>query len=972
MNTPTQPSACKPVADAPANPGRGLSGEKQASAALAPPRAEQEDLAAPPVTAGGTRERVLVGLLLLLLTGVYAAGAAYLSGFHAFWSPDSGARLAMIRNWREYGSMTAFHDGHAPFDPDGHLQPLTFYLLRGERGFTTIYQPLFPWLSGLLFGAFGFGGLTVLPVLAGAGTAAAGYATARLLALRCRLIFPVALGLATPLAVYSVVFWEHSILMLLTAIAGYFLARALDGGPRNGGRLAAAAGASLGAGVWFHELFLGLFASVLLTGCLSLPRGTRGRLLGGLAAGFAPLLALWVAGNCRLYGMPVGPHLSGSTKFAFQGHVVIADEWPARTAGPHSLLRLLDLPHAPRRALLQLVGSEDPDAVGRSLFLLLLVTTLIAWRGGRLRPAAAPLCAAASVVAVLPLSGGTPWLNGLFEATPALIPALCAPWSPRPLLAEGDRAGLFLPWIGRACVMFSLIVLLNPVVPGLEWGSRYLLTVLPWLALLAASTFEGWYLSSGPRWRRAAALAIVASIGLSVYSQASGLRSVRGSLAYAHALNLRAQRVTSPLLVTDTFWLGAELTPSRLRQDQWLVRSAADRRAFLDALPHLDAAEFTYMGGVSSPDSPGALARSVAHGPVPYAPTASWEGDGLRFMRFVRRAPHALVPRRVLALYYPWYGTPLRSGRWLHQAPALSGGGAMADHADSPLSGPYDSTDSAVIERHLRQARAAGIDTLVCSWWGQGSGTDGAIRRLLARAPAHGMRVCVLWEQLAPPGDARAAASDLAYLVTTLGRQPGYLHRDGRPVVFLFAKARHGLPASDWGDVLNGAALESPPGASVIADDSEPDDLLLWDGECSLSPTYPPAGAPSAHVAPAPGLLAQARRYGDVSLETVEPGYDDRRVMGPGAGTYTDRGGGRLYRTLWRHGLRDGPDWVLINSFNQWHDGTEIEPSVEYGDRYLALTRRLADRFRQRTPPGRRSKDRPGGTESRPVERVGG
>ena len=85
-------------------------------------------------------------------------------------------------------------------------------------------------------------------------------------------------------------------------------------------------------------------------------------------------------------------------------------------------------------------------------------------------------------------------------------------------------------------------------------------------------------------------------------------------------------------------------------------------------------------------------------------------------------------------------------------------------------------------------------------------------------------------------------------------------------------------------------------------------------------------------------------------METVAPGFDDRKItVAPGrkGTTVIDRQEGRLYMTLWEQAIADGPDWVLIDSFNQWHSGTEIEPSVEMGDRYLTLTEQYSSRFRQ-------------------------
>ena len=44
----------------------------------------------------------------------------------------------------------------------------------------------------------------------------------------------------------------------------------------------------------------------------------------------------------------------------------------------------------------------------------------------------------------------------------------------------------------------------------------------------------------------------------------------------------------------------------------------------------------------------------------------------------------------------------------------------------------------------------------------------------------------------------------------------------------------------------------------------------------------------------------------------------------------TERWGGETYRVLWREAIAAAPDYVLITSWNEWHEGSELEPSVEY------------------------------------------
>jgi hypothetical protein len=65
-------------------------------------------------------------------------------------------------------------------------------------------------------------------------------------------------------------------------------------------------------------------------------------------------------------------------------------------------------------------------------------------------------------------------------------------------------------------------------------------------------------------------------------------------------------------------------------------------------------------------------------------------------------------------------------------------------------------------------------------------------------------------------------------------------------------------------------------------------------------------------------------------------------------GTLIPRADGATYAATWQAALAVEPASVLVASWNEWHEGSEIEPSREHGTRYLEATRAWAARFRAR------------------------
>jgi len=93
---------------------------------------------------------------------------------------------------------------------------------------------------------------------------------------------------------------------------------------------------------------------------------------------------------------------------------------------------------------------------------------------------------------------------------------------------------------------------------------------------------------------------------------------------------------------------------------------------------------------------------------------------------------------------------------------------------------------------------------------------------------------------------------------------------------------------------------------------------------------------------------AAARTRGLRLVPGVMPGYDDTPLRGADRVTINRRRGD-FYRESWRVASRfisSGQPLLLVTSFNEWHDGTEIEPYTEFGERFLGITRELVGQLR--------------------------
>jgi hypothetical protein len=323
-------------------------------------------------------------------------------------------------------------------------------------------------------------------------------------------------------------------------------------------------------------------------------------------------------------------------------------------------------------------------------------------------------------------------------------------------------------------------------------------------------------------------------------------------------------------------------------------------------------------------------------------------GEWLAALRTRSAIRYSRIPRKVLAFYYGWYGNPQASGRWVHWEGVDAERKQIANSTHYPQLGAYDSHDPQVVRQHCQWAKEAGLDGFIATWWARGDFHDQGMPLLLETAHKHQLQVTIYYEIVPIPGNPDSVVQDWLYLLKQYGSHPAWLRVEGKPVIFVYGRAMEQLSLGQWVQVLTEVNRAYPAGVCAIADQLSKIAARIFDGIhtyniCDRLQGKPveAIGAEVERVYREP--LQFASQLGRIRCATIIPGYDDTKIRQPGI--RTERFGGESYRRQWQAVQELNPDWVLITSFNEWHEGSEIEPSVEHGDLYLKLTAEYAPRF---------------------------
>jgi glycoprotein endo-alpha-1,2-mannosidase len=75
-------------------------------------------------------------------------------------------------------------------------------------------------------------------------------------------------------------------------------------------------------------------------------------------------------------------------------------------------------------------------------------------------------------------------------------------------------------------------------------------------------------------------------------------------------------------------------------------------------------------------------------------------------------------------------------------------------------------------------------------------------------------------------------------------------------------------------------------------------------------------------------MAAFSRDNNLIFIPCVGPGYIDTRIRPWNGKTTKNRENGKYYEEMYANAVNTEPDFIGITSFNEWHEGTQIEPAV--------------------------------------------
>jgi hypothetical protein len=463
------------------------------------------------------------------------------------------------------------------------------------------------------FGAFG---LVLIPLAAGAVSSLIVYGFLLRRAPKFALLGACAFACATPVLIYSVVFWDHTVVIALAIGAAALGIGSLESGAIIG---LAAAGCLVGIGLWFrNEMYPYALAFLIAwwwTACGGRLRGAAA-FIGGLGVVTGPL---WVL-NARLVGNILGWKGEGVAQARLEGTM-------QALIGQKTMAWISD---KLGNSYFQLASPNYYAFDFRSVIWGLILTASLLASGALLRAGTTrrserliSLGTLLGILAGIVIAASRTNVSGLLPSMPLVILA----GLPGPL-SRWER------FLGILAAVFTAEILVMGTHGGLQWGPRYLLPIFPILVILGMAALQR-AKSLDPGLWPILRLSAGALIVVSALVQASGVDQLAEAIARNSQINALIRSAPSKIVVTPLQWLPLGAGPLYFEKTLMLVETPADLRILVARLAEEKVSQWTYIPLSGPLFRPEGIERESSMYPRRFHVSEDRTVDGIRFVTFV-------------------------------------------------------------------------------------------------------------------------------------------------------------------------------------------------------------------------------------------------------------------------------------------------------------------------------------------------
>jgi hypothetical protein len=293
--------------------------------------------------------------------------------------------------------------------------------------------------------------------------------------------------------------------------------------------------------------------------------------------------------------------------------------------------------------------------------------------------------------------------------------------------------------------------------------------------------------------------------------------------------------------------------------------------------------------------------------------------------------------------YYAWY-----TMNWLPRTQRRT---------DPPTLGHYNNSSyGTVVREHFRKMKRHGVDFVAVSF----DPRMPQYEHVMYASEEFEVPLTVLYESLSratgqyqsvTTEDLPAILADMRNLSQDLSDE-SWLRIDGKPVVMIYVSRNYSDASSAFPrirEALGGDVFLV--GDEVFWDNGmTPERAGLFDAVTSYN-WYQPGRFSGKGRKACDSFLTNVRKEVKKNISTCDkagvpywavamPGYDDRRVRPQARHEPIPREDGYLFERSLKD-AKAGNQAIMVTSFNEWFEDTQVEPTASYGDAYLKMIRDL-------------------------------